>query len=145
MSIWPILLLAGVQANIPTKDIAPFPKFADGVEQIGLYTPVAQLLDWCSSTKQLQLRQCNAYISGVVEASGMIEVDFPQGPIDTMRIGKLDIRDDIRKVVIDYIDALPKSRMSEAAARVVYEALVARYPYIGAHKAEIPYRPKNGG
>jgi len=92
--------------------------------------------------QQLQLDQCDAYISGVAEAAGMIDVDFPKRLVDTTQIGKFDVQPDIRKVVVDYIDSLPNSRMSDPAARSVYDALATTYPYAGAHKSQIPYRPK---
>lgn len=120
------------------------PVFSDGLSHIGGYIPNAQLLIWCTSNDIGEVRSCDGFIEGVTNATGMIDVGFPRGPIDTSGDFSAQTPVDVRNRVVTYLNALPNRRMSSPAARSVYDALVSKYPYTGRHKQDIPYRPTSG-
>ncbi len=106
---------------------------------VGPFYPNTELLAECTSTDIVIMRACDGFISGVAQATGLSTTTFPKGPI-ALPIPK-DYNEMVvepRKIVIDYITALPNNRMSEPAAYSVYAALVARYPYKGPHEKDIP-------
>jgi hypothetical protein len=117
--------------NLPPLDLPE-----GDVPHIGSYTPSSQLLRWCAGTKPAEQMLCDGYISGVLNAAGMADASFPKGAIDAPYAP-----DEIRKVVVDYLQALPNVDMTTPASRSVYEALVAKYPYSGFLKPYLPIRP----
>lgn len=115
--------------------------FPDGQSQIGSYTPNAQLLAWCTGKTEADGSSCVSYINGLIDSSGMIDADFPRGPIDTTGQSPERVMIDIRDTVVAYLNSLPNTRMTEPASRSVYDALVSKYPYTGKHRNELPFRP----
>lgn len=136
------LALAAQQPPSDSPRLLELPAFPDGQNHIGSYTPNAQLLAWCSGNTQADVSSCIGYIIGVIDASGMIDADFPQGPIDTSGKAPERIMIEIRDRVVVYLNALPNTRMTNPASRTVYEALVSKYPYFGKHRKDLPLRPK---
>ena len=67
----------------------------------------------------------------------MADASFPKGAIETPTYDAAELR----KTVVDYLQALPNVEMTGPASRSVYEALVAKYPYSGFLKPYLPIRP----
>lgn len=138
-----LALTLTVQTNLettPTPTETPI-EFADGVGHIGSYIPNAQLLSWCTSKANNEALLCSSFIKGVVDTSGMIDVRFPKGPIDTSGTDPASLERKIRDKVIVYLKSIPPEQMVFPAARSVYSALVADFPYTGVHQKDIPYDP----
>lgn len=142
------LLALALAAQTGTEQPAPYiapPKLPGGFSHVGAYMPSTQLLEWCKSQDVTEVRSCDSYIAGVVEAAGMIDVDFPRGPIDTGQGDYVKRMFDMRFRVIAYIEAMPRSNMTDPASRSVYDALIGKYFYQGSHKTELPYRQDRSG
>ena len=139
-----LTLLAQLDPVQQQPRVESAPKFSDGIDHVGVYLPNSQLLSWCTSKEGWELLACDRFIDGVVETAGMIDVDFPDGLIDTMTVSISGDRSVLRKLVISYIDTLPKIAMAKSAARSVYAAVVSNYPYSGSHRLEIPFRTTSG-
>ena len=89
---------------------------------IGGCTPNSQLLSWCRSKDESDFARCWAFISGVIEVTGMPEVKWPKGHIELPR----DVyAHHMTPVVVGYIERLNAEKMSSPAVRSVYEAVVA--------------------
>lgn len=141
MWIWALMLVTNMSATGQSVTVEKPPVFLDGLDHIGGYIPNSQVLIWCTSNDIAEIRSCDGFINGVVNTAGMIDVEFPRGPIDTGGDYYAQKFIDIRNTVVSYLNSLPNRRMSSPAARSVYDALVAKYPYTGPHKQDIPYRP----
>lgn len=142
--MWLLVLALSIQGNqevqpSPDKAVVAFP---DGVGHIGSYIPNAQLLSWCTSKVRDEQLYCRLFIKGVVDTAGMIDVGFPNGPIDTSKIESFRESEQTTDQVVLFLQSLPNTQMVYPAARSVYAALAVKYPYTGVHRAEIPFNPK---
>jgi hypothetical protein len=135
------LSIQGTQAVQPSPDEAAV-TFPDGIGHIGSFIPNAQLLSWCTSKVRDEQSYCRIFIKGVVDAAGMIDVGFPSGPIDTSKIEPLKEGEQTYTQVVSFLQSIPNAQMANPAARSVYTALAAKYPYTGVHRHEIPFNPK---
>jgi hypothetical protein len=95
---------------------------------IGGYIPNSQLLSWCKSKEAADFQTCWSFIEAVVESSGITETKWPQGPIE---LPHDVLPHQLIPIVVRHLEGLAPEKMSSAAVRSVYDAVVAVYPYKG--------------